>query len=306
VLSPEKARVVAHTASRDLQFETLLIAAGAWSAQLLAYLGDRVLLESARGYNATIENAPVTLRREIIFADRKFMATPLSSGLRLGGAAEFGGLSAKPNMKRCQALLTLAGKYLPGIKGCTGSKWNGHRPATPDSLPVIGRFYRSLRVIYAFGHGHLGLTQAATTGKLVSPLVSGMAPSIDLAPFSANRFAIQLDPRLNDSPYHHDWVRRALMFEPRGHDVMWCDKPRDAKANARNAVFYGEKAIDRSPCGTGPQHEWLNWWRASASMSAKHSCMKASSARCSIAASRLRPMWGLSLAFFRVYLVGRV
>ncbi|MCQ4633324.1 FAD-binding oxidoreductase [Shinella sp. CPCC 100929] len=198
---PEQTRVVAHTASGDLQFETLVIAAGAWSAQLLAHLGDRVLLESERGYNTTIKDAPVTLRREIIFADRKFVATPLSSGLRLGGAAEFGGLSAKPNMKRCQALLTLAAKYLPGIKGCTGSQWSGHRPATPDSLPVIGRSYRSSRVIYAFGHGHLGLTQAATTGKLVSQLVSGTAPSIDLTPFSANRFAIQGDPRLNDSPY---------------------------------------------------------------------------------------------------------
>lgn len=198
---PDQAAVTAHMAGRSLRFETLVIAAGAWSTQLVKQLGDRVLLESERGYNTTIKDPPFKLRREIIFADRKFVASPLSSGLRLGGAAEFGGLDARANMKRCRALFTLAKKYLPGISGHQGSEWSGHRPTTPDSLPVIGRSYRSSRVVYAFGHGHLGLTQAATTGKLVSQLVSGAVPSIDLAPFSANRFAIQGDPRLNDSPY---------------------------------------------------------------------------------------------------------
>jgi D-amino-acid dehydrogenase len=64
----------------------------------------------------------------------------------------------------------------------------GFRPSLPDSLPVIGRARSTANVYYAFGHGHLGLTQAAATGRLIRDLVSGEAPAIDLSPFRPTRF----------------------------------------------------------------------------------------------------------------------
>jgi D-amino-acid dehydrogenase len=151
-------------------------------------LGERVLIESERGYNTTIPAPGVTLGREIIFAERKFVATPLACGLRIGGAAEFGGLEAAANYKRSRALATLAGLYLPGLATEGGTEWAGHRPTTPDSLPVIGTSRRKPSVVYAFGHGHLGLTQAATTGRLVADLMAGRAPPIDMAPYGIGRF----------------------------------------------------------------------------------------------------------------------
>ncbi|MQW87893.1 NAD(P)/FAD-dependent oxidoreductase [Sinorhizobium saheli] len=169
----------------------LVIAAGAWSARFARQLGDRVLLESERGYNTTIAAPGVTLEREVIFADRKFVATPLSVGLRIGGAAEFGGLQSPPNFKRSKALVKLAKLYLPGLREQGGVEWAGHRPATPDSLPVIGRSSASQHIIYAFGHGHLGLTQGPTTGKIVGDLLFDRSPSLDLSPFSAARFSFR-------------------------------------------------------------------------------------------------------------------
>lgn len=166
-----------------------VIAAGAWSALFARQLGDRVLLESERGYNTTIASPGVALEREVIFAERKFVATPLSIGLRIGGAAEFGGLKATPNFKRSKALVKLAELYLPGIKEEGGVEWSGHRPATPDSLPVIGRSGPSRHIIYAFGHGHLGLTQGPTTGKIVGDFLAGRQPCLDVAPFSVARFS---------------------------------------------------------------------------------------------------------------------
>jgi D-amino-acid dehydrogenase len=68
------------------------------------------------------------------------------------------------------------------------STWMGFRPSLPDSLPVIGPSRRSPDVIYAFGHGHVGMTSAPMTGKIVADLVDGRPPSIDIAPFSAGRF----------------------------------------------------------------------------------------------------------------------
>lgn len=64
----------------------------------------------------------------------------------------------------------------------------GFRPSLPDSLPVIGPATASPRVLYAFGHGHLGLTQSAATGKLVADLAAGRRPSIPLEPFRPDRF----------------------------------------------------------------------------------------------------------------------
>ncbi len=165
----------------------VVIAAGAWSALLARRLGDRVLLESERGYNLTLPDPGVSIGRELIFAERKFVATPLQCGLRIGGAAEFGGLRARPDYRRAHVLARLAAEYLPALRIEGGIPWAGHRPATPDSLPVIGPAGRP-GVYYAFGHGHLGLTQAATTGRLISELVFKEPPSIDLTPFASSRF----------------------------------------------------------------------------------------------------------------------
>ncbi|MHA6844537.1 FAD-binding oxidoreductase [Ralstonia syzygii] len=166
----------------------LIVAAGAWSAQLAKAVGDRVLLDSERGYNSTLPQPGVHLSREIIFAERKFVATPLDIGLRIGGAAEFAGLAAPPNYKRSDALLQLAKRFLPGVDDSGAVRWMGHRPATPDSLPVIGRSPRAPNVLYAFGHGHLGLTQSATTAALIADLLAQRDPRVDLAAYSIKRF----------------------------------------------------------------------------------------------------------------------
>lgn len=165
-----------------------LIAAGAWSGTLARQLGEPVLLESERGYNITLSTPCVEIQRQLIFPEHKFVATPLSCGLRVGGAAEFGGLDAQPNFKRSLALAELASRYLPSFDTHQGTVWAGHRPATPDSLPVIGPSRADSRVVYAFGHGKLGLTQAATTGRLVADLIGNRRPAIDLAPYSIDRF----------------------------------------------------------------------------------------------------------------------
>lgn len=174
---------------RTVDFDQLIIATGAWSARLGKTLGDRVLLESERGYNITIPNSGVSLTREMIFAERKFVATPMDMGLRIGGAAEFAGLETTPNYARSDALAKLARFYLPNLKADEGTRWMGHRPTTPDSLPVIGRSPHRDDVIHAYGHSHGGLTLGPTTGRLVADLVARRQSTIDLSPFSVSRFS---------------------------------------------------------------------------------------------------------------------
>jgi D-amino-acid dehydrogenase len=173
---------------RSLSGAAAVIAAGAWSRQLTDPLGDRIPLETERGYNTTLPAGAFDVRRQLIFGGHGFVITPLANGLRVGGAVEFGGLDLPPNFKRSEAMLAKATRFLPGLKPEGGQQWMGFRPSLPDSLPVIGPSRASPHIVYAFGNGHLGLTQSAGTGRLVCDLVCEETPSIDVSPFSAARF----------------------------------------------------------------------------------------------------------------------
>ena len=166
----------------------VVLAGGAWSKPLAASLGDNVPLETERGYNTTLPPGSFDLKRQLTFGGHAFVVTPLTSGIRIGGAVELGGLSLPPNFARADAMLRKAKAFLPELRTEGGTQWMGFRPSMPDSLPVIGASRRSPDIVYAFGHGHLGLTQSAATGRLVAELVTGARPSLDLAPFSAQRF----------------------------------------------------------------------------------------------------------------------
>lgn len=165
-----------------------VVAAGIWSKSLCRQLGENVLLESERGYNTTLPNPGLEIGREIIFGEEKFVASTIGSSLRIGGAAEFAGIDTPPNFKRSDRLLAIANRYLPGLNCEFRENWMGHRPSTPDSLPVIGHSGKVTNLMYAFGHGHLGLTMAATTAKIIGNLSRGEASPVDLEPCRINRF----------------------------------------------------------------------------------------------------------------------
>ena len=169
--------------------ERVVIAAGAWSRPLTAQLGDRIPLDTERGYNVSFPGVTSALSRPVSFDGHGFVASPLETGLRIGGAVELGGLILPPNHDRTRALHAKAQRFLRGVPPIEqGEMWMGHRPSIPDSLPVIGAAHAARSVLYAFGHGHYGLTQAAATGRIVADLIAGRTPPIDLAPFLPQRF----------------------------------------------------------------------------------------------------------------------
>ncbi|WP_439526111.1 NAD(P)/FAD-dependent oxidoreductase [Roseovarius mucosus] len=176
------------TATGTTCADQVVLAAGAWSHHLARTLGDAIPLETERGYNTTFPTASFDLRTHLTFADHGFVVSKIGEGLRVGGAVELGGLRLAPNYKRAETLLRKARDFLLGFDPQGGTQWMGFRPSLPDSLPIISRAPRADRVIYAFGHGHLGLTQSAGTAELVAALAAHRDPAIELQAFDAARF----------------------------------------------------------------------------------------------------------------------
>jgi D-amino-acid dehydrogenase len=169
--------------------DRVVVAAGIWSRSLAAQLGDRIPLDTERGYNATYAKGTFGIGRPIMFEGEGFVTSPLDTGDRVGGAVEFAGLEAPPNHGRTEAMVQRLRRFLPHLRSeAPARRWMGFRPSIPDSLPVIGPAGKDRRVIYAFGHGHFGLTQSAITARMVAALIEGQTGPVDVEPFSAQRF----------------------------------------------------------------------------------------------------------------------
>lgn len=188
-LVPGEGHVAVQTSGGEtLRAPQVVLAAGAFSHRIARTIGERIPLETERGYNTTLPADAFDLRMQVTFGGHGFVVSKLSTGLRVGGAVELGGLSLPPNFRRADAMLRKAQDFLPGLKTTGGVQWMGFRPSLPDSLPAIGRARATPRILYAFGHGHLGLTQSAGTARIIADLLTDQPDRINLAPFSPQRF----------------------------------------------------------------------------------------------------------------------
>lgn len=165
----------------------VIVAAGAWSRPLARAAGDCVPLDTERGYHLEFDMADAPLVRPLTPVSRGFYFSPMQGRLRVAGTVELGGLHAPPAPHRLTRLEEGARAIFPDLPVPSRS-WMGFRPSLPDSLPVIGPSRGGNDVIYAFGHGHLGLTLAPVTARIVAALVAGDAPHVSLTPYLAQRF----------------------------------------------------------------------------------------------------------------------
>ncbi|GIQ76764.1 FAD-binding oxidoreductase [Bradyrhizobium sp. RD5-C2] len=180
------------TETGEIACDAAVVAAGARSKQLTTSIGDPLPLETERGYHVMIENPESGPRNSMMASDAKMVVNWTDKGLRAAGTVEIAGLDAAPNWKRAeilrQHLLSMFPKLPRDIPPSRIKTWFGHRPSMPDGRPCIGLSRASRDVVYAFGHGHVGLVGSARTGRLVAQLLSGKVPEIPLAPFAPSRF----------------------------------------------------------------------------------------------------------------------
>ena len=169
-------------------FDKLIIACGAFSKKLTDNLGERIPLDTERGYHVHFKDCDHLLKRPVIFSNRGFGITPMEQGLRVVGTVEFGGLKNPLSKSRIKNLINNA-KYMLGDLPEHEDEWLGFRPTLPDFLPVMGPSKNYKNIFYCFGHHHLGWTLGPISGKIISGMIAEENTNLNLDPYSPKRFS---------------------------------------------------------------------------------------------------------------------
>ena len=177
-----------HCRGESYEAEKVVIAAGAWSRWLAAQLGVRLLVVPERGYHVMLPHAGVGLRTAVHYGDRLISMTPMTGGLRVSSGAELAHADAAPNWKRRDVIIEGSRALFPDLDDAGATRWMGPRPSTPDTLPIIAAHPAHPDVLFATGHGQLGLTLSAVTAEIAGDLAVGRAPNFDLSPYRPDRF----------------------------------------------------------------------------------------------------------------------
>lgn len=175
------------TNSSRITCRNAVLTAGVWSKPLARKLGLNLPLESERGYHIMLKGASISLRACYMIAAGKFVVTPMQDGLRCAGVVEFGGLKAGATQAPLALLRRQIKAVFPTLQYSGTEEWLGHRPATTDSLPVIGEI-GGTGVFAGFGHHHIGLTGGPKTGRILADLITRKRVSTDLSPYDPGRF----------------------------------------------------------------------------------------------------------------------
>ena len=177
------------TSNEIIISDDVVIAAGVFSDTLSKKFGANVPLQSERGYHLELKKTNVELRYPLFNGYLKLAIAPKqNNGIRFAGLVEFGSFKSKPNLKAYNLLMKNAESMFPGISYEDKSEWSGHRPATVDSLPLIGRSSVDEKVFFAYGHHHIGLTAGPKTGEILTKSILRDNNQVDLSPYKPNRY----------------------------------------------------------------------------------------------------------------------
>lgn len=172
----------------EVEAESVVVAAGAWTARLLAGLGVRIRQEAAKGYSVTAAGEGTRPRHALYLSEAKVGCSPFEGGVRLAGTLELAGLDLSLDRRRLQAVARAASDYLADWRPSTPElEWAGLRPLPPDGLPLVGPVPGKPGLYVATGHGMLGVTLAPATGAALAPLVLEGRSPVELEPFRIDR-----------------------------------------------------------------------------------------------------------------------
>ena len=174
----------------SVQGKHAVVSAGVRSAGLVAPLGYRIPFTAERGYHLHFEMRPgAKLIRPIFDTEMNYGAAQMGDRIRILTGIELARPDDSPDYTQLRLAAQAARGVLPVGEAVGGSEWVGSRPSTADGLPVIGRAPHHPRLVFAFGHGHIGFSTGPVTGRIVAALLADEPPPVPVGPFSVARFA---------------------------------------------------------------------------------------------------------------------
>ena len=164
------------------------VALGPWGEELARQLGYRLTMGVKRGYHMHFGSDASPLTHVIVDVDHGYALAPMKKGIRLTTGAEFTHRDAPATPVQLNTLEPIARRLHPLGDQLDALPWMGSRPCTSDMLPVIGPAPAHPGLWFCFGHAHHGLTQAASSGRLLAEMISGRDTYVDPAPYRIDRF----------------------------------------------------------------------------------------------------------------------
>jgi len=172
--------------------DEVILATGSWGRETAALLNMKIPLMPGRGYSVTLENSPYRVNYPAVMIEGRAAITPMNGNkIRFGGTMEITSHKTPPRMNRVQGILNAVKRFYPDFDvpmPAPDKIWYGYRPCSADGLPYIGRPGKLSNVVVATGHSMLGLSLGAGTGKLVAEIANRQPASMDISPFSVERF----------------------------------------------------------------------------------------------------------------------
>jgi len=175
------------TNNEKINFDKIVVCAGAWSKTLCKTIGDNIPLGVERGYHLMYPGFSDKISRPIGINKYGFYMTPMDEGLRVAGTVEIGSINKRKNYQRIKWMEEKSKEIIDSLIK-PQDNWLGHRPTLPDSMPIIGKSLKNNNVIYNFGHQHLGLTLAAISGTIIRDIIYDINFNHDISPFTVKRF----------------------------------------------------------------------------------------------------------------------
>ncbi|MEJ0029299.1 MAG: FAD-dependent oxidoreductase [Bacteroidota bacterium] len=174
---------------KDLAFDEYVLAAGSWSGEVAKRFGLKLPMQAGKGYSFTVTDISKNVRIPSLLLESRVAVTPMGNSLRFGGTMEIGGINHDINPNRVRGIVEAIPKYYPEMRVEYPSKiWHGLRPCSPDGLPYIGRSVSAENLIIATGHSMMGMSMGPATGEIVSDLVNGEKPNVDIDLFKPDRY----------------------------------------------------------------------------------------------------------------------
>lgn len=186
-----RVRTVVASDGREIEGDEFVLCGGSWTPRVARELGLTLPIEAGKGYSLTLPKPRRTPAICAILAEARLAVTPMDGALRFAGTMEIAGLNEDISPVRVRGIIAAASDYYPEIAATDFegvAPWRGLRPCSPDGMPYLGRTNRFANLSIAAGHAMMGMSLGPVTGKLISEVLAGETPQIDLTQLSPDRY----------------------------------------------------------------------------------------------------------------------